>query len=125
MPPSGSPRPVVVATSRPHDGWPRDDYTLEDHSVDGDTVLLEIRYGGGCLEHRFALVVGPDFMESHPVQVAATLAHDARNDRCRAIVGRRLRFDLTPLRELWERSYGPGPGALILRLADRRILYEF
>lgn len=105
--------------------WPFDPWTFVGHDIQGDTLSLVVRYGGGCREHRFALLIDPAFMESLPVQVAARLAHDADGDLCRALLTRTLRFDLTPLREHFRASYGAGGGSVAIRLAGRRIIYTF
>jgi len=105
--------------------WPFGPWTFVSHRVQGDTLSLEVRYGGGCREHRFALLIDPAFMESHPVQVAARLAHDADGDLCRALLTQTLRYDLTPLREHFTASYGPGRGAVVIGLGGRRITYTF
>lgn len=105
--------------------WPSDPWTFVAHEIQGDTLSLEVRYGGGCREHRFALLVDPAFMESFPVQVAARLAHDADGDPCRALLTRTLRFDLSPLREHFQASYGPGRGTVVIGLGGRRITYTF
>lgn len=104
-------------------GWPFDPWTFVAHEIQGDTLFLEVRYGGGCREHRFALLIDPAFMESFPVQVAARLAHDADGDPCRALLTRTLRFDLSPLREHFEASYGPGRGTVVMGLGGQRITY--
>ena len=119
---------VVPALLVPRDDprpWPFDPWTFVAHRVEGDTLALEVQYGGGCREHRFALLIDPAFMESHPVQVSARLAHDADGDLCRALLTRTLRYDLTPLREHFTASYGPGRGAVVIGLGGRRITYTF
>jgi len=105
--------------------WPFDPWTFLSHRVEGDTLVLDVQYGGGCREHRFALLIDPAFMESHPVQVAARLAHDADGDLCRALLTRTLRYDLMPLREHLTASYGAGRGAVVIGLGGRRITYTF
>lgn len=119
------PQPVVLLGASPVRGWPLDPYTLVDHAVEGDTLTLGITHAGGCAEHRFALLVGPDFMESFPVQVHATLAHDAAGDLCLALLAPLLRFDLTRLRQAYGQAYGAGPGTLILHVAGQAIRYDF
>ncbi len=105
--------------------WPFDPWTFVAHEIQGDTLSLEVRYGGGCREHRFALLIDPAFMESFPVRVAARLAHDADGDPCRALLTSTLRFDLSPLRGHFEASYGPGRGTVVIGLGGRRITYTF
>lgn len=85
-------------------------------TIDGDRLHLELRFGGGCAEHDFALIHDGEFRESYPVQTTLTLAHDAHGDMCRALLGRDLVFDLTPVKAAYQRSYGAhGPLDLHLR----------
>jgi len=116
--------PVVVEQ---HDGrrWPTDPYALSDASVTGDTLTLRVHFGGGCETHRFALVVTRLFMESDPVQIPATLAHDGRGDPCDAVVEETLRFDLTPVRRIYQEAYGAGPATLVLVVDGRGVRYAF
>jgi hypothetical protein len=94
--------------------WPADALEFLDVRIRGDTLVAEVRYGGGCREHRFALVFGDVFMESDPVQVRGMLSHDADGDLCRALLGRTLRYDLGPLRRAYLSAYGGGGGTVVL-----------
>lgn len=105
--------------------WPMDPWTFRSHALDGDTLTLSIQYGGGCRVHRFALLVDPAFRESDPVQVSARLAHDADGDMCRALISEDLRFDLSPVRRHYQRSYGEGPGVILIFLEGWRVTYAF
>jgi hypothetical protein len=96
---------------------PMDPASITGALVQGDQLLLQVRYGGGCAEHHFALYVLPIFMESEPVQVGAQLAHDAHGDACRALVGKELQFDLRPLKEAYQKAYSRN-GTLVLRLRE-------
>ncbi len=117
--------PALLVPQNDPRPWPSDPWTYIAHRVVGDTLLLGIQYGGGCREHRFALLVDPVFMESQPVQVVARLSHDADGDLCRALLGRTLRFDLTGLRQQFAASYGVGSGTVVIRLEGRPITYTF
>lgn len=122
--PAGDPPTVLVAEGE-SEAWPSDPVEIREASVRDDVLTLRVRYGGGCVEHDFALVVEEVFLESHPVQMPARLSHDAHGDLCRALVAATLRFDLAPVKEAYLSVYGADPGALILRLPDRRIRYPF
>lgn len=115
---------LLVPLDSPH-RWPSDPWTWVSHRVEGDLLSLVVRYGGGCEEHRFALLVDPAFRESHPVQVGARLAHDSRGDLCRALLTDELTFDLSPLRVAYQAAYGSGPGTLVVVLEGREIRYDF
>jgi hypothetical protein len=84
-------------------------------AITGDLLRLDVEYGGGCAEHRFALLFEHVFLESLPPQAVLRLAHDARGDPCRALLQRELVFDLAPVRRAYERNYGPR-GPLDLRI---------
>jgi len=117
--------PALLVADRDVRRWPHDPWSLEAYELDGDELRLDVSYGGGCREHRFAFLVNPAFMESHPVAVSAWLAHDADGDMCRALLRRILRFDLSPLRQRFTASYGPGPGTVVLHLHGASITYRF
>ena len=55
--------------------------------VDGNKIVLDVRYGGGCKKHEFSIAIGGCF-ESLPVQCQAKLVHNVVNgpDFCEAIV---------------------------------------
>ncbi len=107
-----------------YSGLPHDEYDLENATISGDTLLLNVEYGGGCMNHYFFLYMAPGaFAESNPVQANLYLRHYKNNDNCRdgdcdggrCWIERRLRFDLTPIRELHEQAYGTS-GPIILNL---------
>lgn len=109
---------VVALVDNVNDaGWPQDALAIESATVFGDTLRLTLRYGGGCRPHRIGLLLGNAFMESHPVQVHARLAHDAAGDMCKALLTRTQDFDLTPLKRRYRASYGAGAGVVVLNLA--------
>jgi hypothetical protein len=107
----------VILTADP-DRWRHDPYDLLDARVDGDTLHVSVQDGGGCAVHDSALLVVPLFMESYPVQMSGSLAHDAKADPCRALVGSELRFDLSPIKEAYRRSYGVDSDTVHLRIAN-------
>jgi hypothetical protein len=115
---------LLVARNDPRP-WPASRWSYVAHRVEGDTLSLDIQYGGGCAEHRFALLVDPVFMESQPVQLFARLAHDAGGDQCRALLGRTLRFDLSRVRRHYAASYGAGAGTVVIGLEGQPITYTF
>src|SRR5688572_9424490 len=122
---SGTP-PIGLADSCEAATWKLDAYTIDSAAVVGDTLRLTVTYGGGCAEHRFALVASRAFRESAPVQVSAVLTHDAQGDSCRALKGETLRYDLTPLRDAYRSAYRTPHGAIVMHLwhQDRTLRYE-
>jgi hypothetical protein len=96
---------------------PRDGFTMNDARVEGDALVVSVRFGGGCEEHDFALFWDGRVLESLPAQVNLTLTHDAHGDACEAFIGKELRFDISKLAPFAEDE-------LILRLGDLRLSYR-
>ncbi len=121
--------PVVVVPRDIDAGeWSSDAVEILEARIDGNVLQLDVRYGGGCLEHDFWLAASSFFMESQPPQVAVMLSHDGHGDLCRALIFRTLRFDLSPLRRTFLEGGDPeGHGTLLLRLRDHAelIRYDF
>ena len=93
-----------------------DDYALNAAGIAGDTLTLNLSYGGGA-EHEFTLVAAETFMESSPVQLAVHLAHDAHGDPCEAWLTTDYEFDLTAIRDRYRQQYGSAAGRIVLLLA--------
>lgn len=61
----------------------------------GDELIVNVRHGGGCGEHKYELVLG-GCLESMPAQCRAELKHST-NDFCEAILSREAKFSLREL----------------------------
>ena len=76
-----------------------------------------------------ALLAGADFgVFSGPAPLPSAtlkLSLDARGDRCEERVFQELRFDLTPVRQHFQRTFGIESGTMVLRLSTGRVLYSF
>jgi hypothetical protein len=83
--------------------------------VMGNTLVLEVSYGGGCKQHEFRLYGSKGFLESYPVQAMIWLSHDADGDMCEALIREQLMFNLTPLKIEYKRGYSDN-GPVILRI---------
>lgn len=85
------------------DEWPSGLFGIIDAEIEGDTLNLRIGYSG-CGLHEMNLVLYNYFMESHPVQAFATISHP--EEPCDAYFETEERYDLTPLKEEYQKSYG-------------------
>jgi|JI6StandDraft_1071083.scaffolds.fasta_scaffold10416_6 hypothetical protein len=74
-----------------------DPFTTLSSRINGDTLLIEVQYGGGCEEHKFTLHTNKMWMKSLPPQLNLWLEHDSSNDMCRALLTETLKFDIKPL----------------------------
>ena len=105
-----------------------DEYVLNSATITGDTLNVSVSYSGGCEDHQFTLVVSDGFLESFPVQLHASIAHNANGDTCEAYPTENYRFNLTPIKTLYQNAYRQEAGTIILRLKDApdgELVYEF
>ena len=126
-PPGGR---VVIVEPGGHgtDLWGTDPYKLNAATIAGDTLTVNVSYGGGCRTHQFTLLASDVFLESHPVQLGASLAHEANDDLCRAWLTEEYDFDLTPIKRMYQAAYRQDAGTVILRLEEapgQALFYEF
>ena len=103
---------------------PRDHFMLQQARMEGDTLILDIRFGGGCTTHEFLLVGNNVRLKSDPPQTNVVLAHDANGDACEALLSRSLRADVSPLRDAYRRN-GSQHGTIILNVAGASVPYRF
>ena len=110
------------------DRFGTDEYALNSATITDDILNISVSYGGGCEEHQFTLVVSDTFLESFPVQLPVSIAHNANGDTCAAYPTENYRFDLTPIKTMYQAAYRQEAGTIILRLKDApdgELIYEF
>ena len=126
--PPAVPRSGAVVFSEAPQRWGQDPLVLNTAAITGDTLELSLSYAGGCARHVVTLVVSERFLESDPVQLPVSLAHDANGDSCEAWLTHDYEFDLTPVRDRYRQAYADGPGRVVLLLdeaPDGTLLYVF
>ncbi|HBH97031.1 MAG TPA: hypothetical protein DDX89_04475 [Candidatus Omnitrophica bacterium] len=79
-----------------------DPFELMSVRIDGDVLVCQVSYVGGCAAHQFASSWWIGFRESDPVQADVGLVHDAGGDACRDTITETLRFDLMPMKEAYK-----------------------
>lgn len=85
--------------------------------VRGDSLILNVSYGGGCKEHYFKLFGLEGIIKTNPPQAEIFLSHDSNNDMCEAWITEERQFQLTPLKEFIKNNYFYN-GPLILRIYE-------
>ena len=116
---------VIAATT---EAWGTDAYVINTATIEVDTLHINVSYTGGCETHAFTLVAEPRFLESFPVQLRVSLAHNANSDTCQDSLTEDYIFDLTPIKEVYQKGYQTDEGTIILRLKDAppgELAYEF
>ncbi|MCY4553063.1 MAG: hypothetical protein OXC79_05280 [Candidatus Poribacteria bacterium] len=105
-----------------------DAYVINTATIEKDTLRVNVSYTGGCETHEFTLVAEPMFLESFPVQLRVSLAHNANSDTCEASITEARQFDLTPIKTAYQKGYQTETGTIVLRLRDAppsALTYEF
>ena len=103
-----------------------DPFSILGASLDGNELVVDVEYSGGCTEHTFTLC-WPDqaFQESSPVQAALELLHDDMGDACDAVLTEEVRLSLTPLEEAYAAQYPGTPGTVDIGIGSETLRYEF
>ena len=110
------------------DRFGTDEYALNSATITDDTLNISVSYSGGCENHQFTLVASDTFLESFPVQLHVSLVHNANGDTCEAYPTENYRFDITPIKTMYQEAYQQEAGIIILRLKDApdgNLVYEF
>lgn len=74
-----------------------DPFNIQSATLEGDQLVVKVRYGGGCRRHDFRVVWNGQLRKSNPPQLSLMLIHDSHADPCRALVYQTLRIDLFDL----------------------------
>ncbi|NIT55255.1 MAG: hypothetical protein GWN00_03120 [Aliifodinibius sp.] len=102
---------------------------IEKAAIRGDIITFIISYSGGCKSHDFQLV-GTTFQESNPLRVSAQLFHYDNDDPCDQWITEELRFNLSPLKELYFSMYDEDCDTVLINLGediplDHKLTYQF
>ncbi len=105
-----------------------DPFELNSAVIQDDFLKVNVSYSGGCKIHEFTLVSSGVFLESHPVQLMVSIAHNANNDSCEAYPTEDYSFDLTPIKTIYQKAYQQDAGTIVIRLKDYTngdLVYKF
>ena len=117
-----------TVTAASPEAWGTDEYVINAATIETDTLHINVSYTGGCETHAFTLVAEPIFLESFPVQLRVSLAHNANGDTCEDSITEDHIFDLTFIKEAYQKGYWTDTGTIVLRLKDAPpsdLTYEF
>lgn len=93
-------------------------YDLISLDVDGDYLVVEVRYGGGCEQHKWVLCWEESWEESDPPVVFVQLYHEDNNDSCKALIQNTHLFNISSLKEHFD-------GQVSISLGDLQTMYEW
>lgn len=86
------------------------------HRLDGDTLRIQVRFGGGCRRHLFTPYVSDVAAFSYPPQFTVWIHHDSDEDPCEAYASAELALDVGEL----VRDFPQAPRFHVLPLSDLR-----
>lgn len=78
--------------------------TISNAVIEGNKLILNVSYPGGCQEHFFKLVGSEMVAKSMPPQRGVRLVHTGEQDLCKALILKKLEFDISNLAYKKERG---------------------
>lgn len=85
-----------------------------------NTIFIKVTYSGGCKEHIFNLF---GFVDDNN-KIILTLEHNSNGDACKKIIKETLSFDLTPIKNEYQKLKDINNNFVTLILKDREIKYN-
>lgn len=76
---------------------PTDPISISDIRVQGNKLLIDVNYSGGCAEHSFSVVGSAMIAKSLPPIRAIQLVHNANGDQCKKMEMKTLEVDVKAL----------------------------
>jgi hypothetical protein len=83
-------------------------------------IFIKVTYSGGCKEHIFKLF---GFIDNNN-KIVLTLQHNSNGDACKKIIKETLSFDLTPIKNEFQKLKDINNNFVTLILKDREIKYN-
>ncbi|MDE2996941.1 MAG: hypothetical protein OXT73_09445 [Bacteroidota bacterium] len=87
---------VQIADFTPSD-LEGDTFELIEARIDGQTLLLDVAYSGGCAEHEFGGLSPSVVILIHPAQLSVYVMHDGNGDLCEAYIHNTVSLDISTL----------------------------
>lgn len=113
-----NPSRALEANSRFGSAWSAADFDILSAQIEGDSLQLEVRYGGGCGSHRWAFESAGPMLKSMPPQQAVQIVHETSGDPCRALILEVVTFDLKPFRR-------SPRGVTVILLENLKLTYAY
>lgn len=98
------------------DSVPFDPLVVNGATIEGNNLVVDLAYSGGCQVHLFGGCWDGYFLESEPVQVQLRIAHDSMMDACEAFPQEQHTFDLASLAEAYMDGYQTDSGTIEISL---------
>ena len=76
---------------------PADEVWISSASIDGDTLTIDVGFGGGCEAHQLQLCWDGSIAESYPMQAWVWISHNANGDSCEAALSEVMTVDISSI----------------------------
>lgn len=73
-----------------------DRMTIKSAEHNGDILILDVSYSGGCADHVFELVSNGKYKSTYPPELEIKLLHNSNGDGCRGVIDKKLYFNIQP-----------------------------
>jgi len=85
---------LAVKDKVEHEDW-NIRFGMRKGQVVGDSLMIRVKYGGGCNPHKFTL----ETEKGQEGTIKLMLLHHTNDDPCKAFVNEHLKFDISPLKK--------------------------
>ncbi len=106
----------IIVNNSLYQSAPRDSVLINDVSIIGKKIVINVSYGGGCKDHLFRLIASDSWLESYPVQTPVLFSHESNDDMCEAFFTELFSFNLNPLKERYQELYRETSATIHLRI---------
>ena len=95
-------------------------FTFIDIVIEGDTLIANVQYSGGCGIHEFEIEKVGFLMKSLPPKQPIKITHRSDDDPCRALIREELKFNVSDFR-----GTPDGTTVLLLENWTQHIIYSY
>jgi hypothetical protein len=95
-------------------------FTFTEVAIEGDTLIAQVQYSGGCGNHEFEIEKVGFLMKSLPPKQPIKITHRSDGDPCRALIREELKFNVSDFR-----GTPDGTTVLLLENWTQHIIYSY
>lgn len=88
---------IIVIGEYGLDNLGGDAFELKTARIEGNDLMLDVAYSGGCAEHSFGGFAPEVAITIFPPQITVFVVHDGNGDECEAYPSETVSLDLLPL----------------------------
>lgn len=89
-------------------------------AIEGDTLIAQVQYSGGCGNHQFKIEKNGFLMKSLPPKQPILITHRSDKDPCRALIREELKFYIGDFK-----GTPNGTTVLLLENWPQQIIYSY